>query len=374
MFDSIGRPRVRQLVGIVLVFGMTAGVALSHAQTTVTSRVDRLFAQWDRRDSPGCALVVIQQGHTIFARGYGMADLERDIPITSSTSFYVGSLSKQFTAMAVLLLAQQGALSLDDDARKYLDELPDYGVTITIRHLLTHTSGLPEYPPLLARAGWPADAPVHNSDVLDIVARERRLDSSPGDRFSYSNTGYTLLGIIAERVARVRLDQFAATSMFSPLNMRSTLFYADTALAIQNRAYAYEPSQNGWRLGPTVPTRVGAGGIFTTVEDLARWDANFDDGRVGGGGLIAAMTTPARLNNGEAIEYGFGVEVRTYHGHPVVEHGGDLVDYHAYFTRFPDAHLSVGALCNVSTINLSPIVHAVADIYLETADLSGQSR
>jgi CubicO group peptidase (beta-lactamase class C family) len=343
----------------------TTGRSVALPDAALSNQVDKLFAPWDKPDSPGCALAVVKDGRIIHSRGYGMADLEHDVPITPASAFYVGSLSKQFTAMAVALLAQQGTLSLDDDIHKYLPELPAYDKPITIRHLIHHTSGLPEYMPLLARAGWRPDAPFSNQDALQIVARERQLNFEPGEQFAYSNTGYTLLALIVERAAGVRLDEFADARIFSPLKMKDTHFHADATRLVKQRAYAYEPSPGGGlRLGPPVPTRVGAGGIFTTVEDLARWDQNFYDARVGGNALIKQLTTPGTLNSGRALEYAFGLEVRTYRGLRVVEHGGDFAGYHAYLARFPDQRLSVILLCNLGNINQVPLAHAVADIYL----------
>ena len=330
------------------------------------AQVDALFAQWNKPDSPGCAVGILKDGRIVHSRGYGMADLEHDVRITPTSVFYVGSLSKQFTAMTIALLAQQGVLRLEDDIRRYLPELPVYDTPVTIGHLIHHTGGLPEYMPLLARAGWRPDAPFGNQDALDIVARERQLNFRPGEQFSYSNTGYTLLAVIAERAARVRFETLADTLIFSPLGMKATHFHGDATRLVKQRAYAYEPSPDGGlRLAPPVPTRVGAGGIFTTVEDLARWDQNFYDGRVGGAALVRQMTTPGTLNSGRPLEYAFGLEVREYRGLHVIEHGGDLVGYHAYVTRFPDRHLSVMCLCNLSTINPGPLAHAAAEIYLQ---------
>src|SRR5438093_3035588 len=176
--------------------------------------VDKLFAQWDRPDSPGCAVGIVKEGRLVHARGYGVADLEHDVPIMPASALYVGSLSKQFTAFSIALLAQQGALRLDDDIRMYLPELPAYDTALTIRHLIHHTSGLPEYMPLLARAGWRPDAPFGNQDVLDVVARERQLNFEPGERFAYSNTGYTLLALIVERAVRIRFSEVADARIF----------------------------------------------------------------------------------------------------------------------------------------------------------------
>ena len=331
------------------------------------AQVDRLFASGNKPDSPGCAAAVVKDGGIVHSRGYGMADLEHRVPITPTSVFYVGSLSKQFTAMAIGLLAQQGALSLDEDIHKYLPELPTYGKTVTIRNLIHHTSGLPEYMPLFARAGRRPEEPFTNRDVLEIVSHEPQLTSDPGERFSYSNNGYTFLAIIAERAGHLRFAEFAETAIFAPLGMRDSFFYSDPARTINHRAFAFEPSPNGgFRLGPPVPPRVGAGGLFTTVEDLTRWDRNFYDAKVGGEVLVRQLTTPGALANGRPLEYGFGLEVRTYRGHPVVEHGGDFVGYHAYMARFSQQHLSVILLCNGSDINQVPLAHAVADIYLQS--------
>src|SRR5262245_57756531 len=236
----------------------------------LNARVDKLFMQWDKPDSPGCALAIVRDAQIVYSRGYGMADLEHDVPITPASVFYIGSLSKQFTAMVVALLAQQGTLNLDDDIHKYLPELPTYDKPITIQHLIHHTSGLPEYMTLMARAGVHPDTSFSNQDVLRIIAQEHQLNFQPGEQFAYSNTGYALLALIVERAAHVRLDEIAEARIFSPLKMKDTHFHVDATRIIKRRAYAYEPlPDGGFRLAQPVPTRIGAGGIFTTVEDLA---------------------------------------------------------------------------------------------------------
>jgi CubicO group peptidase (beta-lactamase class C family) len=352
------------LISMALVYVVTSSAhSAALQQPSFDVRVDRVFAQWDKPDSPGCALGIVKDGHLIYSRGYGIAVLEHDVPITPRSAFYIGSLSKQFTAMAVALLVQDGRLGLDDPIQKFVPELPAYEKPITIRNLLHHMSGLPEYMPLLMAAGWRPEAPFSNQDALQVVARQRTLAFEPGQRFAYSNTGYMLLAIIAERAARAGLDAFANTRIFAALNMTSTHFHADVSRLVKRRAYAYEPSPGGGlRLAPPVPARLGAGGIFTTVEDLVRWDQNFYDGRVGGDRLIKQITAPGTLNNGQPVEYAFGLEVREHAGRRVVEHGGSLAGYQAYFTRFPDQRLSVICLCNLSTIRAGDLAHAVADI------------
>lgn len=234
------------LVSVVYII-LASGASLAWHDAPPGAQVDTLFAQWDKPDSPGCALAIVKDGRIVHSRGYGMADLEHDVRITPASVFYVGSLSKQFTAMTIALLAQQGTLAVDHDIRKYLPELPAYETPITIRHLVHHTSGLPEYLPLLARAGWRPDAPSGNWDVLDIVAREHQLNVRPGEQFSYSNTGYTLSALIAERAARVGFEELADARIFSPLGMKATHFHGDATRLVKQRAYAYEPSPGGGR-------------------------------------------------------------------------------------------------------------------------------
>jgi len=333
----------------------------------ISARVDKLFTTFDKPDSPGCALAVIRDGSIIYKHGYGAADLDHDIPISPGTVFHVASVSKQFTAFSVMLLAQQGKLSLDDPVRKYITELRDFGTPITIRHLMHHTSGLRDQWNLLIMSGWRlSEDVVRDADVLDLVSRMKALNFKPGDQHLYSNTGYTLLAQIVKRVSGQSLREFAEANIFKPLGMNSTFFRDDHAVIVKSQAYAYNPGPGGvFKLSVPNYDTVGASSLLTTVEDLARWDQNFYDHRIGGKSIIDQMQIPGTLNGGVKINYAMGLSVLKYKGLNVVEHSGGDAGYRSHLMRFPDQRFSVACLCNLGSANPSLIARGVADIYLE---------
>jgi CubicO group peptidase (beta-lactamase class C family) len=326
--------------------------------------VDKVFAQWDNTRSPGCALAAIKGGRMVYERGFGMADLDHDIRITPSTVFDVGSISKQFTAAAVFLLAQEGKLSLDDNVRKYVPEVPDFGQRITLRHLIHHTSGLRDQIEMLELAGWryPLDL-VTNNDVLEMVSHQKELNFSPGEKHLYSNTGYTLLANVVSRVSGQSFRQFTAARIFVPLGMNSTHFREDHAEIVKNQAYGYEPKGETFRLSVPNVDIVGATSLLTSVQDLALWDRNFYEFRVGGKALVDQLLQRGELNNGEQLQYAFGLELGKYRGLPTVEHSGADGGYRADMLRFPEQHFSVVCLCNVPAQPMQ-LARRVADIYL----------
>jgi len=333
----------------------------------LTDKVDALFTTWDRPDSPGCALGVIQHGQLVYKRGYGMANLEHGIPISSNTAFRIGSTSKQFTDMSVALLAEQGKISLDDNIRHYLPEMPEYEHPITIRHLIHHTSGLRDYLELMTLAGMRDDDFYTNDQVIEMVARQKGLNFAPGTKYLYSNSGYYLLGVIVERASGQSLRQFAGQNIFEPLGMKNTHFHDDHNEIVMNRAAGYSPQDiEGYRIDMTTLDMVGDGGVFTTVEDLLLWDQNFYRNKLGKGDqdLIRQILTPGTLNNGEPLEYAFGLMVSDYKGLKMVSHGGAFVGFRAEMIRFPQRELSVICLANLSTFNPSRLARQVADIYL----------
>jgi CubicO group peptidase (beta-lactamase class C family) len=350
---------------ILCILGVPVTFVVQAQNDALTARVDQLFANWNKPDSPGCALAIIKDGKIIYQRGYGTADLEHDIPISPASIFYVGSVSKQFTAFAIALLAQQGKLALDDDVRKYLPELPDYGTPITIRHLIHHTSGLRDYNTVVALAGKRNDEAFDNQVILEIAARQKELNFKPGTQFLYSNTGYAMLALIAERASGQRFSAFAEASIFKPLGMNETHFHEDLTRIVKHRADGYAPKPGGgFRLNSPYNERAGAGGLYTTVGDLLKWDQNFYDGRVGGMQLIGQMHTHGKLSNGQKLDYAFALFVRLYKGLKIVEHGGALGGYRAALTRFPDQRFSVACLCNLGTIDPTRLVNQIAAIYL----------
>jgi CubicO group peptidase (beta-lactamase class C family) len=327
--------------------------------------VDAVFAQWNRPGSPGCALGVYQNGRTVYARGYGVADLEHDAPITPDSVFYAGSVSKQFTAMAAALAIRQGKLGADDDVRKYVPELPAYGRPITIRHLVHHTSGLRDVNALMALAGRRDEDAFDNEAVLRILARQKALNFQPGDEHLYSNSGYAVLAMAIERATGTPFADYADANIFQPLGMTVSHFHTDLSRLVKQRAYAYDRKNDGtFVLNSPQNERAGAGGLFTTVRELARWEENFYDGRVGGLDVIRTLETPGRLNSGTALTYAWGLMVGSYRGMPIVQHSGSLGGYRAHIFRVPREHTSVAVLCNVSNVNTGTVVRRVADVVL----------
>jgi CubicO group peptidase (beta-lactamase class C family) len=335
-----------------------------------TDKVDRLFAEWDRPDSPGCALGIIKDGQFVYKRGYGMATLEHDVPITSQTVFRIASTSKQFTAVCIALLVEQDRIALDDDVRKYLPELPEYGYPITIRHLVHHTSGLRDYIELMELAGMRDQDFYTDDEVLEVLARQKALNFAPGEEYLYSNTGYYLLGIIVSRVSGQSLRTFAEENVFRPLGMASTHFHDDHAEIVPQRATGYSPNKEkekgGYRIDETTLDIVGDGSVFTTIEDLSLWDQNFYRNRLGQGGdaLIQQILTSGTLNNGNPLNYAFGLVAGDYKGLEMISHGGGFVGFRAEMIRFPEQKLSVICLANLSTIEPTRLARQVADIYL----------
>jgi CubicO group peptidase (beta-lactamase class C family) len=346
--------------------------AVAHAQggasgsDAVAAQVDKIFAPFDKPDSPGCALAVIKDGQIVYKRGYGMANLDHDIPIRPDTVFHVASVSKQFAAMAIMLLAKQGKLSLDDKVQKYITELREFDKPITIRHLLHHTSGLRDQWELLIMSGWRlSEDVVRDEDILDLVSRMKALNFPPGERYVYSNTGYTLAAQIVKRVSGQSLREFAEANIFKPLGMARTFFRDDHAVIVKNQAYAYAGAPNNtFKLSVPNYDTVGASSLLTTVEDLARWDQNFYDYRVGGEDALAQMQTAGKLNGGATTGYGLGLGVGTYKGLKVVEHGGSDAGYRSQLMRFPDQRFSVACLCNLNSSGPGQLARKVADIYL----------
>jgi CubicO group peptidase (beta-lactamase class C family) len=332
---------------------------------SVIEQVDQLFAAWDRSDTPGCALAVMQHGEIIYTRGYGMANLEYDIPIESTTVFHAASISKQFTAMAISLLAHEGKLTLDDDVRRYLPELHDFGSQITIRHLIHHTGGLRDQWELLLLAGWRLDDVITTDDVLKLIWRQRQLNFEPGTEYAYCNSGYTLLAQIVERVTGTSFRDFCAQRIFTPLGMRSSHFHDDHTTIVKGRAYSYAPTDDGAFCHAVLSyATVGATSLFTTVTDLALWDENFYTPKVGGKAVIEQVHACGVLNNGEQISYAFGLQLEYYKGLPVVEHSGGDAGYRGHVARFPEQHFSVAILGNIATLNPWKLARQVADIYL----------
>lgn len=345
---------------------------ISPAQDKVSEsllkKIDGIFTQWDKPSSPGCALGIIHNGQLICTRGYGQANLEYAIPIDSKSVFRIGSTSKQFTAMAILLLEEQGKLSLDDDIRRFLPDMPKYEQTVTIRHLLHHTSGIRDYLTLMYLAGMRDDDFMTDGEVLDLIAAQRELNFLPGEEYLYSNSGYFLLSNIIQKASGLSLRQFAKKHIFDPLGMKNTHFHDDHNMIVPQRASGYAPRDTtGFQISMTTLDMVGDGGVFTSVDDLLLWDRNFYQNRLGKGSpkLIKRMITPGRLNNGTDLTYASGLVVNEYQGEKIVGHGGAFVGFRAEMIRFPEMHFSVICLANLATMNPSRLARQVSDLFFQ---------
>ena len=336
----------------------------SSAVDAANAKVDTLFAEWNRADSPGCSVGVGREGAVVYEHGYGMASLELGVHITPESVFPAASISKQFTAMSILLLVQRGQIGLDDEVRKYVPELPAYGAPITIRHLLNHTSGLRDGFNL---DGWSAarqDGSDPNDAILRVVVRQHGVNFAPGSQFQYNNGAYNLLGSIVKRVSGQSLRTFADETIFKPLGMTRTHFHDDPAMVVPGRVSNYWRDSSGWHVGSEVPGVIGNAGLYTTAPDLLRWSHNFDNVRVGDAALIAAMQSPATLTTGEKSAYGFGVSIGEYRGLRTITHGGGDRGISTYLLRFPDAKLAVAVLCNSDSIPAQTLAERVSELYL----------
>lgn len=334
----------------------------------VHGRIDEIFSAYNRTDSPGCTVAVYRNGGIVFWRSYGMANLDEGIANGLSTSFHVASVSKQFTAYATALLVQQGALSLDDKVTRFIPELSSVAAHVTVRQLLHHTSGLRDELELLWMAGWRDDGDVKKlPDVLGLLRQQQRLNSSPGTEHMYINTGYTLLAEIVRRASGKSLRQLTSERIFRPLDMSSTEFVDDSNMINARRAIPYRAVPGG---GFSMARRrfdyVGAMGLHTTVQDLAKWERNLLEGTVGGAELIAGLHQPGRLLDGTDTDYGFGVHIGAHRGMPAIYHDGVDSGYRSTFLRFPEQRMAFATLCNEASANTSLLSRSVADHFLHS--------
>jgi CubicO group peptidase (beta-lactamase class C family) len=363
------RPFIKH-VGLLL--ALTANGALAQ-ETTAKRSVDSLFSQYNEGVRPGLAVAVVRDGRMVFANGYGMANLEHRVRITPSTVFDIASVSKQFAGLAISMLVEQGRIRLTDDVRRYIPELGDVGYTITIDHLVHHTSGLRDWPGSLSLAGWRLDDVIAFDQILRFAYHQRSLNFKPGDEYMYSNTGYNLLAEVVARVSGRSFRQFTEEQLFRPLGMTSSRFHDDVSELIPNRAFGYEKTDSGWSSITDNLTALGSSSLFTTVEDLSKWVANFDDPKVGGAEAMARTRTRGKLNNGSTIPYAFGIAHGDYRGQPVVQHSGGWAEFATYLVHFPQLHAGVIVLANSSSINPGSAAYQVADAFLGS-QLGARSR
>jgi len=355
---------MRTIIVLILFLAPTASVS---STDVAPQKIDKIFASYNYKHSPGCSVGVIRDGSFVFRKSYGEASLELPSPLTSESVFYLASVSKQFTAASVVLAAEHGYLSLNDDVRKYIPELPDYGRPITLRQMLHQSSGFRDYLALTYLSGRDISALSSSDDVLKLIARQKGLNNVPGEEFVYSNSNYFLLGIVVKRATGESLAEFATANIFKPLGMTHTLFYDDNSVVVPNRVAAYNPGKEGsFRVDwSTVFDLVGSGGLMSNVEDLLLWDRNFYSNKVGKGTLVKELESHGLLNNGHQINYGLGLWLGEYRGLKTVEHSGSTFGYRTELLRFPEQRFSVITLCNVANADVEGLARKISDLYLE---------
>lgn len=357
----------KRLMWTTTVFVLVAlPIVSASAADVATQKIDEVFAPFDNPHSPGCSVGVIRNGDFIFRKSYGQGSLELSAPLSSDSVFYMASISKQFTAASIVLAAEQGFLSLDDDVRKYIPELPFYGHTITLRQMLHQTSGFRDFLALTYLAGRDVSG-LSSSDALKSIVRQRALNNLPGEEFIYSNTNYFLLGIVVKQATQKSLAEFAAANIFRPLGMISTLFYDDEGVVIPNRVAAYDLGKAGkFRVDwSTTFDIVGSGGLMSSVNDLLLWDRNFYSNTIGKGSLVSSLEAPGRLNNGHQINYGLGLWLGEYRGLKTVEHSGGTFGYRTELLRFPEQKFSAVILCNIASADVEGLARKISDLYLK---------
>jgi len=334
------------------------------AQDNCTNRLDEIFKSWSQPGAPGAAVAVIQHGKLLIEKGYGLANLEYDIPVTPQAIYHVASVSKQFTAMALVLLEQDGKLSLEDDVHKYLPELPDYGHPVTLRQLLQHTSGIRDQWQTLALAGWRLDDVITQKQILRLLFRQKELNFVPGTRHLYSNGGYTLAAEVVARVSGKPFPVFCQERIFRPLGMTRTHFHDDHRRIVHDRAYSYEKSGEGFEASPLNYANAGATSLFTTPSDLVRWLDNFREPKVGGRAAIDHLQERAVLADGKKIDYALGVVIGESRGLKTLSHGGGDAGYRSFVLWVPERELGVAVVSGLASFDSGSTAHKVAQVFL----------
>ncbi|MEL6256521.1 MAG: serine hydrolase domain-containing protein, partial [Bacteroidota bacterium] len=331
--------------------------------STEIKRVDSLFTSWAKSNSPGASLGIYKGGRLIYTQGYGMSNLEYDIPIKSNTIFHVASISKQFTNFAVLLLEEEGKLSIEDDIRKHMPGIPDFGKTITISQLMHHTSGYRDQWQLLAIAGWRLDDVITKEQIMRLIENQRELNFEPGSQYRYSNSGYSILARLVEKVSGRSFRQFAQERIFKPLDMQNTHVHDDHEMIVPGRAYSYRPDGNSYKKTVLSYANDGATSLFTTVEDMGKWMNNMLHPSLGES-FIEKMRTRGKLNNGDEINYGLGQSVNEYKGLSWAGHGGADAGFRSTVRWYPDHDFGVVVLSNLGSFNPSLKANQITDIFL----------
>ena len=328
------------------------------------AQIDSIFAIWAKPDAPGAAVAVVHRDSIVHMQGYGIANLEYGAEITPETVFLVASVSKQFTAFAIAMLAMRGDISLDDDVRTYIPELHAFEPQITIRHLVHHTSGLRDEFGLLAMAGYRMDDVISKDTILNLLYRQRKLNFEPGEEYSYCNSGYTLLAEIVERVSGQSFREWTEENIFALLGMEDSHFRDDHTSVIPNRAQGYITSDSSFKSQTIAYSSVGASGLYTTAHDLTRWTRNFKTAQVGGREVLNQVLQRGVLNSGDTLDYAFGLAHSQYKGESLISHSGSHRGFRTYLAGLPDQDLAVVVLSNLEEFQPAEVGRQVVDLFL----------
>lgn len=335
-------------------------VGLPAQDATLRQVIDEMFTEWNRPDSPGASVAVIQHGEILFNHGYGSAHLEYGAPFNANTVIHVASVSKQFTAMAAVLLEEEGKLRLEDDIREFLPELPDYGQPITLEHLLQHTSGIRDQWSALAIAGWNLQDVITQEQILRLLFRQRELNFPPGSRHLYSNGGYTLAAEIVARVSGRSFPDFCRERIFVPLGMEHTHFHQDLTQLVPGRAYSFAPQDDHWVASPLNYANAGATSLFTTAHDLVLWLDNFRVPKIGTAATWLRLQQPAVLNDGRPVQYGLGIALGQVHHRGVLMHAGGDAGFRSNVVWFPEEELGIAVASNAASFHPGRMTDAIA--------------
>jgi CubicO group peptidase (beta-lactamase class C family) len=358
----------RWLLSVMLPCGSIFPAFSQSLPPAITDKIDSVFRQWDRTSSPGCSVGIVRNDTLIFAKGYGMANLEYGVPIGPETIFHMASISKQFTAFSIVLLARQGKLSLDDDIHKYLSWFPDLKEKITIRNLLNHSSGVRDQWQLLAIAGTRIDDVITQDQIVKILGQQQALNFKPGDEYLYSNSGFTLLAEIVKSVTGQTLRQFTDSAIFRPLGMKHTHFHDDYTEIVPNRSYSYEmDGKDHYRNDILSYSNAGATSLFTNIDDMSKWVMNFWGHKVGDQQDIAQLTQRGRLNSGKELDYALGIAVDSFRGQPRYQHGGADAGYRTFVSVFPELRLGFIVFSNLGDVNTGYEADQVASLFIKDA-------
>ena len=332
---------------------LLAQISFGQTWKDTVAIIESIFSRYQPYN-PGSQLSIARNGQVIFSKAWGLANLEHNIPLTTNSIIEAGSVSKQFTAAAILLLEQQGKLSMEDDVRKYVPELPDYGTPVKLHHMMHHTSGLKDWGSIVAIAGWPRGTKYYNNDdALEIISRQRNLNNKPGDEFIYSNSNYNLFAIIVRRVSGMSLAAYSQKYIFEPAGMTNTQWRDDPHRIVRGRATAYSKTKTGFQMEMPNEYVYGNGGLLTTTEDLLKWNDFYIGGKLGTSSLLSNQTKIDKFNNGLMNDYGAGLFIQNLMGSKYINHGGATGSYRANLATFPDLNFSIAFLSNSSQFDTS---------------------